>query len=223
MSSTFAVHGFFIPHIKKLSGKYEITLIANPSQHPLKEFLHDYVTFVAIDVERKISLLKDIKFLVQMFLLVLRLGPCHILTMTPKVGLIMGLVGFFCRVRNRTHIFAGQVWQTKFGFSRKFLKFMDWLLIRCLTNRLADSQSQIEFLVEEGVARPGMIKTLCEGSICGVDTQLYQPNFSKYQSVRSRNGCGNNDFVLKSSSCCNDLFSLTELVIQLPSCSIPIR
>ena len=89
MSSTFAVHGFFIPHIKKLSGKYEITLIANPSQHPLKEVLHEYVTFVAIDVERKISLFKDIKFFIQMFLLVLQLGPCHILTMTPKVGLIM--------------------------------------------------------------------------------------------------------------------------------------
>ena len=33
----------------------------------------------------------------------------------------------------------------------------------------------------------------CGGMLAGL---VWKPNFSKYQSVRSRNGCGNNDFVI---------------------------
>lgn len=46
-------------------------------------------------------------------------------SVTPKAGLLSMLAGWLARVPVRIHIFTGQVWATRRGFTRWFLKLMD--------------------------------------------------------------------------------------------------
>jgi hypothetical protein len=62
------------------------------------------------------------------------------------------------RVPLRVHTFTGQVWATQTGFTRLLLKSLDRLLAACATHVLADSASQLAFLREQHVLRPGQVK-----------------------------------------------------------------
>jgi len=107
-------------------------------------------------------------------------------SITPKAGLLAMLAAWICRVPIRVHIFTGQVWVTRGGFSRWYLKSFDHLIAALATSLLADSPSQKQFLVEEGVAKAQDIHVLGDGSICGVDTLRFKPNQEAKKKVRSQ-------------------------------------
>ena len=55
------------------------------------------------------------------------------------------LSGFICRVKLRLHYFTGQVWVTRKGFQRIFLRNIDRLMGIMATDLLTDSKSQKNF------------------------------------------------------------------------------
>jgi glycosyltransferase involved in cell wall biosynthesis len=88
----------------------------------------------------------------------------------------------------RIHIFTGQVWATRTGWKRWILKQADCFMARLATHVLADSPSQRDFMVTEGVAVAGKIRVLGEGSICGVDGMRFQPDAGKRAEIRRAHG-----------------------------------
>ena len=76
----------------------------------------------------------------------------------------------FLWVPFRFHTFTGQVWLTKSGVFRWFLKVLDKLMFRCATSVLIDSSSQRDFLLDEGIVSENKSHVLGYGSFCGVDT-----------------------------------------------------
>jgi glycosyltransferase involved in cell wall biosynthesis len=185
---------FLTPHIKALSRTNRVTLVANGSAEAQARGLGTSLSFLQLgaavefqhlDISRGISIRSDIIALVQLWRLFRRRRFHIVQSITPKAGLLSMLAARVAGVPIRVHWFTGQVWATKSGASRWLLKSMDRLLVRCSTHVLSDSPSQRDFLVREGVVKPGQMVVLGQGSVSGVDTARFRPNADARSRIRA--------------------------------------
>lgn len=180
------VHAFLRTHIQAASQSYQVTVICNASEKHLLEGLNARLIFFPI--ERKPSPLMDILVLFQLIMLFRREQFDIVHSIMPKTGMLAMLTAFVALVPVRIHTFTGQVWVTKRGAKRRLFKLFDKLIGHFATCVLADSPSQRDFLVEEGVLPRDKVQVIGAGSICGVDAVRFQPNNEAKQKVRNEFG-----------------------------------
>jgi glycosyltransferase involved in cell wall biosynthesis len=178
-TTPYAVNPFLKSHLLRLSKFYEVVLCVNENVYPLDDEIKRIISVHHCDIERKISVFKDIRALLQLAILFLKLRPSAIHSITPKAGLLAMIAGFMARVPYRFHTFTGQVWASKKSFSRFFLKFLDRIIAIFSTQIFTDSQSQSNFLYSEGIVKFGSARVLGPGSIVGVDIQRFKPDLTQ--------------------------------------------
>lgn len=176
VSSPLTFESFYRNHIKKLQESYDVTLIANfDNKIPIIEGVKQ----ISIDLERKPSILSDIKSLKKTIDIFKKEKFVLVHSTTPKAGFITQIAGFVAGVEFRLHIFTGQVWASKSGLKRLAMKKIDVTIASLATHLLADSRSQIDFLLKESVPVKSKIKVLGNGSISGVDLKKFVPKNSE--------------------------------------------
>jgi glycosyltransferase involved in cell wall biosynthesis len=94
---------------------------------------------------------------------------------SPKAGLLTALAGAFTRVPVRLHTFTGQPWVELSGLRRRIPRECDRITARWMTHTHADSPSQRDFLISEGLVAPDRISVVGAGSIAGVDLTRFSP------------------------------------------------
>lgn len=163
------ITAFLLDQLRALSRLYRVTVVANaPDPIALRRRGID-VDIVPLGIERKISVLRDVKALVALWRLLRTRRFSVVHSVTPKAGLLAMLAGAAAGVPVRIHTFTGQVWATRSGWIRTALRQADKIIARTATIVLADSWSQRDFLVAERVVTPERITVLGAGSISGVD------------------------------------------------------
>lgn len=219
-TTPFAINAFLKNHLLALSEFFDVRLIVNTGLYPICESLKNQIQVTNINMHREISILKDIQALRDLVRLLIEISPSSVHSITPKAGLLSMLAAWFSRVPSRYHTFTGQVWVTKKGAARWILKFFDRIIILFSTRVFADSISQSNFLIREGIVSDGEISVLGPGSIAGVDLIRFQPNLVIRNSVRVTSGVPENGFVflfvgrLTSDKGINDLLSAFKNVRQ---------
>ncbi len=148
---------------------HEVMLIASPIDGADALERIAGVRFAPIDIPRGIAPLRDLVALVSMYRLFRSFRPDVVHSTTPKAGLLCALAAFLARVRVRLHTFTGQPWLELSGPIRWFSMASDWLIARLNTHCYADSPSQRDFLIAQGLCRAGNISVLESGSLAGVD------------------------------------------------------
>jgi len=183
----FVLRWFMTPHIQILSKEYKVTLVSNGTEKEVSDLLCENVTFIPLDIERKISVKKDISALIKLYRIfkINKFDCVH--SITPKSGLLTMLAGKFACIPQRFHIFTGQVWANKKGISRFALKQIDKLLSFSSTKILADSHSQRLFLIENKVVNESKIEVLAEGSAAGVNINRFKFKADKRKELRIKN------------------------------------
>lgn len=179
-----ALKVFMVEHINRLAEKYSVTVMANAEPEQIYQFLDKSIRFIPLPIQRKVSMFSDLVSLIKLFKIFTAENFDCVLSIMPKSGLLTMLAGYFARVPRRVHIFTGQVWYTKHGFSRFALKKLDQLLAFAATHLLADSPSQRDFLIEENVVKPAKIEVLGQGSISGVDLARFKPDSVMREKIR---------------------------------------
>jgi glycosyltransferase involved in cell wall biosynthesis len=116
-------------------------------------------------------------------------------SVSPKAGLLCAIAAWIARVPSRLHTFTGQVWMTKKGVRRWFLKLLDKTIVALNSNILVDSFSQQDFLIKEGVLANDTSIVLGSGSISGVDIKRFQPSQKYRNLVRSQLNISNSCLV----------------------------
>jgi len=182
------LHVFMREHIKRLSDDFDITLICPGERADVEALLGEHVHFLPFAIERKISLVQDLRSLWTLWRILVKNGYDCVLSLMPKSGLIAMLAGLLSRTGCRVHIFTGQVWATRQGVGRRFLMGLDQLLASAATHLLTDSFSQRDFLVSSGIVRASKIQVLGKGSISGVDTERFKPDFETRTELRAQMG-----------------------------------
>lgn len=161
---------FLKEHFRQLKKDFDVTLIANFTLKPESLKMHESegIHCVQAPILREISIIKDLKAL----LALRKIFKCgkfaSVHSVTPKAGLLTSVAGWMARVPNRIHIFTGQVWATRKGVMRWFLRLLDKIIVLFDTVLLVDGESQRQFLIKEGVLTESNSVVLAEGSIAGV-------------------------------------------------------
>lgn len=151
----------------------ELTLVCSPKPE-FDEVIRDVgAKGVAISMERKPAPVADVRSLFRLarFLSRNRFDIVH--SSTPKAGLLAALAGKLARVPIRLHTFTGQPWVELAGLKRRIPRECDRITAKFATQCYADSTSQRDFLIHEGLVAPRKIAVLGAGSISGVDLKRF--------------------------------------------------
>jgi glycosyltransferase involved in cell wall biosynthesis len=179
---------FMFSHLLALRDVYSVSAVCGGAKNIAPQMKVRNVNYIEIPIARKVSPMKDLVSLVKLICLFRAEKFTLVHSITPKAGLLSMLAAWICKVPIRVHIFTGQVWVTRSGFSRWYLKSCDRLIAALATSLLADSPSQKQFLVDEGIASDQDIEVLGDGSICGVDAIRFKPNNDSKIRVRTQLG-----------------------------------
>jgi glycosyltransferase involved in cell wall biosynthesis len=185
VSSEMTVKAFLMEHIRAAAARYDVTVVANASGVALHGVP---AKLISAPIARRIAPLADLRALLKLVQIFRRERFDLVHSVTPKAGLLAALAGVLAGVPVRVHSFTGQVWATRSGAARAFLKALDRLTATLSTRVLADSVSQREFLVAEGVVSADRIQVLGKGSVNGVDGLRFRPDPGARMRVRERAG-----------------------------------
>jgi glycosyltransferase involved in cell wall biosynthesis len=203
-ATPLTIHFFLKPHLRELARHFEVTLAYNPRSDAYLQPLGLPVHERPVPIERKIALWRDLRALLVLCRLFASERFDIVVSVVPKAGLLGMLAAWLLRVPRRVHIFQGEVWASRRGPMRWLLKSLDGLTARVATHVLAVSESERNFLVQQGVAPAGKVRVLGAGSICGVDTGRFRPDEVVRAQVRAELG------VPESAVLCIFLGRLTE-------------
>ena len=196
VSSPFTAKAFLLKHFEYLSKDFDIYLVANFEEESTTSFSSPYIKTVQnIAIHRDISIFRDIKALVSLraYFKKMRFDAVH--TVTPKAGLLGIFASRLAGVKNRIHIFTGQVWHTRTGLFKKILMFLDRFIVWNSTHILVDGESQRQFLIKNKIVKASNSFVLGKGSISGVDTNRFVPNKSVKSEVRDELGIQQSEVV----------------------------
>ncbi len=176
------VHAFLRAHVQAAAQTHEVTVICNSADRHLLDGFN--ARLILLPIERKPRPWKDLLVLFQLFRLFRRERFDIVHSIMPKTGMLAMLAAWLTQVPVRIHTFTGQVWVTRHGVRRMLLKRFDRLIGSFATCVLADSPSQRDFLVREGVLSPAKAQVIGAGSICGVDTSRFHPDLDMRRATR---------------------------------------
>ncbi|OOV29271.1 glycosyltransferase family 1 protein [Flavobacterium sp. LM5] len=180
-----------------LKSNYDVIAVSGHDERLESVAAREQVQTIAVEMQRAISPLKDLKSLWQLYLLFKREKPLIVHSITPKAGLLTMLAGYCARVPLRIHTFTGLIFPTKKGFLQQVLIFMDRLLCSCATHIYPEGQGVKKDLISYRItSKP--LKVLANGNVNGIDTHFFskEPLPLKEQvSLQHELGITDHDFV----------------------------
>jgi len=184
-TSPLTVNAFLVHQIKSLSKIYSITVISNFKDISLSSELHNCVSQYSINFSRGMNLLRDISCLINLYFYLRKHQFDLIHSLTPKAGFLSAISGYLIKTKVRIHTFTGQVWVTRNGLTKLFLKFLDKIIGQLNTHILVDSPSQRDFLLDQGIIKAINSKVLFHGSISGVNLNRFKPAIAVRKKIRN--------------------------------------
>lgn len=132
------------------------------------------IKVLTVNMERKISLLKDFRSLMSCIRTIRKEHPQIVNAGTPKAGLIVNLAAFICRVPVRIYNVLGLRMETTSGIKRKILLYAEKTAAGAATHLLAVSPSLKDQLVSLGIADKEKITILGKGSVNGFNLKHFE-------------------------------------------------
>lgn len=170
--------GFVEGMLPDLREKYEVVLLSSPGEK-MDVLTKEYgVKGIGVSMERRISVIKDLKALIKVIRVFRKEKPTMVHSMTPKAGMLCMVAGWVTRVPVRVHTFTGLVWPTSTGLKRWILMLTDWLTCACATHIIPEGEGVKSDLLNYGITHKSL-KVLGYGNVRGVD----MARFSRRQEV----------------------------------------
>ena len=196
VASEMTVRAFLVRQLRAMQSEYDLTVVVKTANVALLRDLGIDGRLAAVAIERRMSVWRDLAALWSLYWLMRngRFDMVH--SITPKAGLLGMAAAWMTGVPVRIHTFTGQVWATRRGALRWFLRRCDVLVAAMATDTLADSPSQREFLACEGIAPTSAIRVLGKGSVGGVDAATFKPDATVRTTVRKLLGVQSGELIL---------------------------
>lgn len=159
--------------LRELNQRYEVVAVSSPLPELEVVATREGVRTIAVKMERRISLKRDIVSLWQMYKVMRRERPWMVHSMTPKAGLMCMVAAWLARVPRRVHTFTGLVWPTATGLNRMILKTTDRILCACATHIIPEGNGVKNDLINGKITRKPM-KVLANGNVRGIELDHYR-------------------------------------------------
>ena len=116
---------FFKGQIQILKKIFDVEMVSSPGKNFEIFCKEEGVIGHKIKMNRGISLIKDIKSLINMSVLFYKNKPSYIHGNTPKAGLISMIAGWILRVPHRIYYIHGLRYEGELGLKKRILIFME--------------------------------------------------------------------------------------------------
>ncbi len=173
-----------------------VTVITSSGEELSELPKDDHIRVMIIDIPRKLNPLSDFVALLKLMHIFNTESFDILHSFTPKAGLLCAIAGWAARIPLRFHTFTGQPWVTRKGLMRSVMRFSDRLIVQLMRHCYADSRSQCDFLIAEGIGNANELSVMGHGSLGGVDTQRFS---SEHWSEKMKCECKRNVGVDKVS------------------------
>jgi len=161
--------------LKFLNQFFEIKAVSSRGNDLEEIRIREGVEVEVLEMERKISLFKDLASLINMYIYLKREKPQIIHSITPKAGLISMLAGKMAGVPIRMHTFTGLIFPTKKGTMQKILIKMDQLLCWAATNVYPEGKG-VKSDLEKYKITSKPLKVIANGNVSGINLSHYNPD-----------------------------------------------
>lgn len=195
-SYPYGIVSFHKTNFEKISESADVYVIANFEDKDVFKDLHIVDAF-PVNIARRPSIMENIKAMIAMYKIFKEQQFDCFVSMSSNASLLASIAGFFAHIPHRIRIFTGQLWANMHGTKRLFFKLIDKATVALNTDLLVDGRPQRQYLIDNGILKPGQATVLANGSICGVDIKKFIPKENIRIEERKRIGI-NDDVVVFS-------------------------
>lgn len=154
---------------------YEVVGVASPDNEIHKQISErEGIRTIQLNIERRISPLKDLEALINLYTLFREEKPDIIHSITPKAGLLSMLAGWAANVPVRIHTFTGLIFPWKKGYMSKLLRMMDRLTCMAATHIIPEGEGVRKELIDNCKASK-LSRVLANGNVNGIDVDHFGP------------------------------------------------
>lgn len=158
--------------LKMLNEEYEVVAVSSPGKGLDVVAEREGVRTIAVSMERRISLFRDLVSLFRLIRVIRREKPWMVHTVTPKAGLLGMIAAWICGVPVRVHMFTGLVFPTAHGIKRRILILTDKITCACATLVNPEGKGVMNDLKRFGITDKDM-KVVGNGNINGIDMDFF--------------------------------------------------
>ncbi|TGV03935.1 glycosyltransferase family 4 protein [Flavivirga rizhaonensis] len=160
---------------------------------------HENVPTLAIEMTRKITPIKDLYAVWQLYKLFKKEKPFIVHSHTPKAGTLSMLAAKMAGVPHRLHTIAGLPLLEATGFKRLILNLVEKITYKCATKIYPNSFGLADIIMKSNFTNKNKLKVIANGSSNGIDTSYFDPvifdNEEKKLEFRTNLGISKDDFV----------------------------
>lgn len=161
--------------LRFLNKHYEVIGVASPDKDMHKKISErEGIRMVGIDIERRISPLKDLLSLIRLYILFRKERPDIVHSLTPKAGLLSMMAARAAKVPVRIHTFTGLIFPWKKGYMSRLLKLMDRLTCIAATSVIPEGEGVRRDLINNRITKK-LSCVLANGNINGIDLDHFKP------------------------------------------------
>lgn len=154
------------------------------------------VRTIPIEMTRKITPIKDLIALWNLYRLMKQEQPRYVHTHTPKAGLLGMIAAKMAGVPVRLHTVAGMPLLESKGIKRRVLNIVEKVTYSCASKVYPNSNHMMDIILENKYCSPSKLRVIGNGSSNGIDTNHFDPKiFIKgstsalaKQRIREENG-----------------------------------
>ena len=181
---------------KYLSSYFDVKLVTSFSEKNQEISKAEGVELKSIDMTRQITIIKDLKALIELYKYFKNQKPDIVYTFTPKAGLLGMMASFLSRVPVRIHNVVGMPLMEATGKKFILLKFIERLTYFFSTNLFCNSFGLKKFINENLTKKD--VKVIAQGSINGVDTEFFKntKTLDEKEVIRDKFKIDKKDFVI---------------------------
>ena len=181
---------------KYLSSYFDVKLVTSFSEKNQEISKDEGVELKSIDMTRQITIIKDLKALIELYKYFKNQKPDIVYTFTPKAGLLGMMASFLSRVPVRIHNVVGMPLMEATGKKFILLKFIERLTYFFSTNLFCNSFGLKKFINENLTKKD--VKVIAQGSINGVDTEFFKntKTLDEKELIRDKFKIDKKDFVI---------------------------
>lgn len=181
---------------KYLSSYFDVKLVTSFSEKNQEISKAEGVELKSIDMTRQITIIKDLKALIELYKYFKNQKPDIVYTFTPKAGLLGMMASFLSRVPVRIHNIVGMPLMEATGKKFILLKFIERLTYLFSTNLFCNSFGLKKFINDNLTKKD--VKVIAQGSINGVDTEFFKntKTLDEKEFIKDKFKIDKKDFVI---------------------------
>ncbi len=186
-----SLDGILKGQLQFLNNHFDVIGVSSGKDRLRKIEKREGIICVSIQMNRGISVFKDIVSLYKLILLFYKESPFIVHSITPKAGFLSMVSAYFARVPHRLHTVAGLPLLEETGVKRKLLDIIEKITYACSTRLYPNSNGLKEIIIRNKYTKSSKLTVLGNGSSNGINTEHFNSElFTRSQKLTLRKKIG---------------------------------